>query len=173
MSDQDRPEQPPEDPWARWRQPAEKPAVDAEKAAKPAASPEPTVEAAPKPPLGTLGVRKAVKTESRPEKPHGKGGTRYAEQPEGRPSSAWREARPAGKSVADAGERKTARSAGKPAPGQRPVTGRGVPRGDKPSPKFGQPAPSTAKMAPQPAAKSAATAAGALLVALVALASGA
>ena len=160
MSDQDRQDLPPEDPWARWRKPAEKPAVDAEKAPKSDVLSEPVAEQAPTPPLGTLGVRKVVKPETRPEKPHGKGGRRPGEPQEGRPSAARREARPAGKSFADAGERKTERSGGKPAAGQRPVAGPGVPRGDKPAPKFGQPAASTAKMALKPAAKPAAIAAG-------------
>lgn len=110
MSDNDRKDQPPADPWAKWRKPAA-PAVHEEKAAKTegVAAVKPVAEAAsvaeapaaPTRPEGTLSVRKVVKAVAKPEKSKGK-------PREGRTER--RDERPAGKPWEKSGERKSPRT---------------------------------------------------------------
>ncbi|WP_412479032.1 pseudouridine synthase [Azonexus sp. IMCC34839] len=115
MSDDDRKDLPPTDPWAKWRKPAA-PAVHEEKtakteeapAAKPVAEATPAgeVPSEPQRPVGTLSVRKVVKAASLPEKSKGKPG----KPREGRTER--RDERPAGKPWEKSGERKGERTGG-------------------------------------------------------------
>ncbi len=115
MSDDDRKDLPPTDPWAKWRKPAA-PAVHEEKTVKTedAVAAKQVTEATaatetpaePQRPVGTLSVRKVVKAASLPEKSKGKPG----KPREGR--SERRDERPAGKSWEKSGERKGERAGG-------------------------------------------------------------
>lgn len=133
MSDNDRKDLPPGDPWGRWRKPAEKAAVDVEKPAKPVAPAAPAAAAVPaeppspveaKPPTGTLSVRKVVKPAA-PERKPGRpaaGKRDDGKKREDRPYAGKREARPATKAWDKSGERQEARPWSKPgeAKGPRP-----------------------------------------------------
>ncbi len=115
MSDDDRKDLPPADPWAKWRKPAA-PAVHEEKPAKTEEAPaaKPVAEATtageapaePQRPVGTLSVRKVVKAASLPEQSKGTPG----KPREGR--NERRDERPAGKPWEKSGERKGERAGG-------------------------------------------------------------
>lgn len=138
MSDNDRKDLPPGDPWARWRKPAETAAVDVEKTAKTvapatpvetgaaaeaAAPAEPAAAAVAKPATGTLSPRKVVKPAA-PERKKAAGrpsAGKRDERPYAGKREETREGRPAAKAWEKSGERKDARGAGKAdaRPGQR------------------------------------------------------
>ncbi len=179
MSDNDRKDLPPTDPWASWRKPTATPAVDAENKAKtsaperperaarpaaavadssaadvPAAAEAPASE--PQGTSGTLSPRKVLKPAAA-DRPRVRGGSKPYEKRDSRPESS-RE-RPAGKGFAKPGEARESKPWGKPAgegrapgkPGGRPEGARqDKPRSDKP---WARPGSEERRPAPKPYGK--------------------